>query len=468
MQFFWKYIDDLMGKGLEVSVIIELLFYVSASLIPLALPLAMLLSSIMTFGNLSENNELTALKSSGLSLYRIVKPLAFVAVCIAICTFYFANYVIPVANLKWHSLIFDIQNTKISTVITPGVYSHELDGYVIKVDEGEGNDFKGILIHDHTTPNEIKTVRAESGRIYKSANGAYLFFEMKNGSVHEELEPQSPNYSPDGVNHGRNSNHSARRSSFEQATYKIDITGFDLERSKEELLKDKHEMLNVFQIDYAMDSIKANGSKILNNFLKNIKNSHEYLASRSYIKHSIKKLDDQRKADVPNITVNYKNLTYDQKVKAINTAQAKLRKANRNIQGQGNFMKAMEKDMDNYMIEFNRKFALTVAIIILFFVGAPLGAIVRKGGFGAPVVIAALLFMIYFVLITIGDNLAEAGTVSPFIGMWFSSFVLAPIAIILMWSAANDIPINTRAFWWKFLLKYSITVRLYHLIRGRK
>ena len=108
------------------------------------------------------------------------------------------------------------------------------------------------------------------------------------------------------------------------------------------------------------------------------------------------------------------------------------------------------------------------SIINLFFVGAPLGAIVRKGGFGAPVVIAALLFMIYFVLITIGDNLAEAGTVSPFIGMWFSSFVLAPIAVILMWSAANDIPISTRAFWWNFLKKYSLSVRLYYLIKGRK
>ena len=142
MQFFWKYIDDLMGKGLSISVIIELLFYVSASLIPLALPLAILLSSIMTFGNLSENNELTALKSSGLSLHRIFRPLMVVVFAIALFTFYFSNYVIPVANLKWHSLIFDIQNTKISTRITPGVYSKELDGYVIKVEKGNESEFE--------------------------------------------------------------------------------------------------------------------------------------------------------------------------------------------------------------------------------------------------------------------------------------------------------------------------------------
>ena len=170
MQFFWKYLDDLMGKGLSTLVILELLFYISASLIPLALPLAILLSSIMTFGNLAENNELTALKASGLSLYRIMKPLTVVVFIIAFFTFYFANYVIPVANLKWHSLIYDIQNTKISSIITPGVYSNELDGYSIKVDKGTDDAFSGILIHDHTSPEVLKTIRAEKGRIYKSEN----------------------------------------------------------------------------------------------------------------------------------------------------------------------------------------------------------------------------------------------------------------------------------------------------------
>ena len=165
-----------MGKGLDVIVIVELLFYISASLIPLALPLAILLSSIMTFGNLAENNELTALKSSGLSLYRILRPLTAVVLIIAVFTFYFANYVIPVSNLKWHSLIFDIQNTKISTVLTPGVYSKELDGYAIKVDEGEGNYFEGILIHDRTTPNQIKTIRAKKKVTSTKLKMGWIYF----------------------------------------------------------------------------------------------------------------------------------------------------------------------------------------------------------------------------------------------------------------------------------------------------
>src|SRR5690606_33838880 len=160
MQFFWKYIDDLMGKGIETIYILELLFYVSASLIPLALPLAMLLSSIMTMGNLAENNELTALKSSGLSLYRILRPLTTIVLVISLATFLFANYVIPVANYKWHSLIYDFQNTKIASIIVPGVYTKEINDYAIKANsKNPDGSFGDITIHDKTHPNELKTVK---------------------------------------------------------------------------------------------------------------------------------------------------------------------------------------------------------------------------------------------------------------------------------------------------------------------
>ena len=442
MQFFWKYIDDLMGKGISVTIIIELLFYVSASLIPLALPLAILLSSIMTLGNLAENNELTALKSSGLSLYRIIRPLTAVVLIIATCTFFFANYIIPVANLKWHSLIFDIQNTKISTILTPGAYSKSLDGYAIKVDDGTEDQFTGILIHDHTNPAEIKTIRAEKGRIYKSENGKYLFFELKNGSVMEELAPQSPTYSPDGIEHSPESNRPSRRSTFLQSTYKIDLTGFDINHSQEDLFKDKHEMLNVFQINYAIDSMQRNGRSILDNFVLSIKNDHPYFQSVFYENNARPDVGIVAdKLTAPDTTIVFDKLPKVDRIATINLAKTKIRQKNENIDDQATFMSAMEHDMDKYLVEFHRKFALTCAIIVLFFVGAPLGAIVRKGGFGAPVVIAALLFMVYFVLITIGDNLAKSGSLSPFVGMWFATAVLTPIAIWLMRAAANDSPL---------------------------
>ena len=452
MQFFWKYIDDLMGKGLDVIVIVELLFYISASLIPLALPLAILLSSIMTFGNLAENNELTALKASGLSLYRILRPLTGIVLIIAVFTFYFANYVIPVSNLKWHSLIFDIQNTKISTVLTPGVYSKELDGYAIKVDKGEGNYFEGILIHDRTTPNQIKTIRAKKGHIYKTENGMDLFFELQDGYITEELSPEAPVFNKEG-DIIRSNTYPSRRSTFKQATYKIDLSGFNLNRSQEEMFKDKYEMLNVFQINYAIDSIVNNGRDVLQNFILNIKNSHPYFSSHEYLKNAKAHKKNDTMVTAIDTSLVFDKLTTAQKIEAIKSVQTTLRSKNRNIQGQLDFMTSMEKDMDRYLIEMNRKFALTISIIVLFFIGAPLGAIVRKGGFGAPVVIAALLFMIYFVLITTGEALAVNGTVSPFVGMWFATIILMPIATLLMRSAANDRPIFSTEGLSKYLTK---------------
>lgn len=444
-----------MGKGLSSMVILELLFYVSASLIPLALPLAILLSSIMTFGNLAENNELTALKSSGLSLFRIMKPLTGVVICIALFTFYFANYVIPVANLKWHSLIYDIQNTKISAILTPGVYSKELDGYAIKVDEGTDDHFKGILIHDHTHPEEIKTIRADEGSIYKSENGKYLFFQLKNGYVTEELAPQAPSFTPDGGLHpSKNNNRPSRRSDFEQATYKIDLSGFTLARSEDELFSDKHEMLNVFQIYDAIDSVKVNGGKIVDNFLMSLKNDHPYFQAASFKPDTLNKVNVEGIPIPPNKAMEFKDLTQQEKLMAVNATQSKLRRKNQNLEGQSEYIKGINRDIDGYWIEFHRKFALTYAIIVLFFIGAPLGAIVRKGGFGAPVVIAALLFMIYFVLISVGDSLANSQVVSPFVGMWFASMVLTPIAFILMRAAVNDSPVFDKDSWLRFFKRF--------------
>ena len=445
MQFFWKYIDDLMGKGLSGMVILELLFYISASLIPLALPLAILLSSIMTLGNLSENNELTALKSSGLSLYRILKPLTAIILIIAMGTFFFANYIIPVANLKWHALIYDIQNTKISSILVPGTYSTQLDGYAIKIDEGGENEFKGIIIHDHTSPTEIKTIRAESGKIYRSSTGKELFFELKKGSVMEELAPTPPTFNSEGAVTSLHSAHPARRSTFKQATYKIDLSGFDMNNSQEDMFKDKHEMLNVFQIYYARDSIQKNAKGIIDNFVQSFKNDQAYFLAEKYGQNDSEvAIDSMNTKEITTASkgiIDFSSLSKELKINSITIAQTKLRNRNERLEAQKTFVVSMKNDLNMFMIEYHRKFALTFAIIVLFFIGAPLGAIVKKGGFGAPVVIAALLFMVYFVLLTIGENLATSHSVSPFVGMWFPALVLTPIAFLLMRAAANDRPI---------------------------
>jgi lipopolysaccharide export system permease protein len=450
MQFTWKYIDDLMGKGLGAGVITELLFYVSAGLIPLALPLAILLSSIMTFGNLAENNELTALKSSGMSLFRIMRPLMTVVFFIALGTFYFANYVIPVANLKWHSLIFDIQETKVAALITPGSYSKELDGYAIKVEGGHDNSFTGITIHDYTDPTIVKTIKADSGTIFKSTNGEYLFFRLINGRISEELNSQPPIFQPNGMpHHGRGAFRPSRRTSFAVATYKMDLTGFNLNRSDQDMFKDEYEMLNVFQINDAKDSMQKLANATLDNFVTGVKNDHPFFQSLHHKPDSIRlnPVDTAFANVIPTAAVRMDTMSPDIRMAAINHAITKIRRRNQNLDDQHNFMVSLSENNDKFAIEFHRKFALTVTIIVLFFVGAPLGAIVRKGGFGAPVVIAALLFMLYFVLFSIGENLANEGVVSPFWGMWMPTVVLTPVAFILMISAANDLSVFDRKLW---------------------
>ena len=240
MQFFWKYIDDLMGKGIETIYILELLFYISLSLIPMALPLAMLLSSIMTMGNLAENNELTALKASGLSLYRILRPLTGMVLIIAFCTFLFANFVIPIADAKWHSLIYDFQNTKIASVITPGVYTKELDGYAIKVQsKNEDGSFNHIIIHDKTDPTQLKTIRAKGAELFKSTNNQFLYFNLKDGFMVEELSIQAPVFGQGGMRlDTQTASRETRRTKFEQATYKIDLSGFKVNKGNSENFED--------------------------------------------------------------------------------------------------------------------------------------------------------------------------------------------------------------------------------------
>jgi lipopolysaccharide export system permease protein len=437
-----------MGKGLSIWVILELLFYVSANLIQLALPLAILLSSLMTFGSFAENNELTALKSSGLSLYRIMRPLTYIVVLISISTFYFANYVIPVFNLKFHTLMYDIQNTKISSILTPGVYTKDFEGFSIKVEAYNDSVYKGITIHDYSHPSELKTVKAKEARIYKSVNGRFMFFDLQNGKILEELDIQNPLFLPDGSIQNP-SGRPSRVSYFEHGTYKLDIAGFNLNRTDEDLFTDKYEMMNVFQIHSVMDSLEKKKQQTLETFAKN--------SGKEFVSFNDKIVYNDPNSGLVQVqkvsSVQFKQLTEVDKLQARNIVISRLRRTNETVDNQDQFMEVLEKESDLYWIQFHKKLALTYAIVVLFFVGAPLGAIIRKGGFGAPVVVAALTFMVYFMFNSIGQNLAETNTVSPFFGMWLAGFFFTPVAWIITRAAANDAQVFSKEMWNKGLIK---------------
>lgn len=457
LQFLWVYIDDLMGKGIEVVILLELLFYVSASLIPLALPLAILLSSIMTMGNLAEHNELTALKSAGLSLSRILRPLIYITSLIAIGTFYFSNYVIPVANYKWHSLIYDIQDTKVATLLKPGTYSRELDGFAIKVKSEKNNHVEGITIHDFRNTSITKTVKAESGDIYKSENGKYLLFNLKNGRISEELNTQAPIFEFDGrLAKSLIHNRPSRRTSFKVATYKMELKGFKLNRGDQNLFKDDFEMLNVFQIKTASDTVQAEYNKMASLFADATMQQHAYFQSYKFETDTVNEKYLREHKKEANMLVPIKSIqamSQQEKLTAMNTVISRLTHKSEEFNSQVGALQMVSNKWDKFTIEFHRKFALTATIIVLFFVGAPLGAIVRKGGFGAPVVIAALLFMVYFVLMSIGESLASSNVLTPFWGMWLPSIILSPFAFLLMLSASNDLAIWDKRFWKKFRLR---------------
>lgn len=476
MQFLWKYIDDLMGKGLEFTVILELLFYVSASLLPLALPLAILLSSLMVMGNLGESNELTALKSSGMSLYRILRPLTVIIVCLAFGTFYFSNYVIPVANYKWHSLIWDIQEKKMTTFLKPMEYTQAIDGFSIKVEKIKNNHFKNIIIHDLRDKGELKTIVADSGEFFQSVNKEYLFFKLYHGNVIQELK-----HFPDIENKSQRTYFPSRKTYFDAATYKMDITGFKLQRSKEDLFKDKYEMMNVFQINTTVDSLQNEFRKIALSMVNNTKQKHAYYLAVDYLrrlhndtltKDSIRNLshnqlpmlkkekerarqmqlkktikkssytfqNERIRDSILALPVKYvfKQMPLKLRKRAINAMKSKLRLDLKVLENQLTLKENRKRNLKRFEIEFNRKFSLAFTIIVLFFIGAPLGAIIKRGGFGAPVVVAALLFLVYFVLISIGDNMASSYIISPFLGMWGPTFILIPFAFFLMIMGAND------------------------------
>lgn len=435
MQFLWKYIDDLMGKGLDMMIILELLFYVSASLLPLALPLAILLSSIITLGNLGENNELTALKSSGLSIHKILRPLSVVIVGIAIGTFYFSNYVIPVANFKWHSIIWDIQETKLSAFLKPGAYTQEIDGFSIKIKEGNNSQFKNIIIHDRRDASGLKTVTADSGEFYKSVNGDYLFFKLYNGESIEELASK-PSLDFMEKKTSNEQRFTGRKSTFRTATYKMNLTGFQVNRSQDEMFKNDFEMLNVFQINKTVDSLKANFVEVNKGLSRNTLSKHHYFQATSYKPLVVDSLDLIPFDSLPMYAVSEIS-DYDKK-QMFEELKTQLRTKINSLENQIDIEKSKNLNLRKFEVEFHRKFSLSFSIIILFFIGAPLGAIVKKGGFGAPVVIAALLFMIYFVLISVGDNMAKEEIITPFLGMWGPNFILAPFALILLRAAALD------------------------------
>lgn len=433
MQFLWKYIDDLMGKGLELSIILEMLFYVSASLIPLALPLAILFASIMTFGNLAEHNELTALKSAGVSLNKVMRPMLIFVIFLSVSAFYFSNYILPIANLKWRSIYWDILEKKPEFMLKEGIFYKEIEGYHLKVNKkNDDGTLEGILIYDFTAGSESRIIRAKYGEMLKAETNDYLFIKLNSGVIYEHVAPGK--FDKVHVDF--------QKSFFEEAIIKFDMVGFDLNKSNEDLFKQDHEMMNFVQLEQALDSLELVNDSLDHHFGENLKNQfvtfNNSLAPFYQPDSSQLQTNPQESMNQVDTLIYLDSLHVSQKIAAYTDAQEQFRSTNEMLSHQTMLLEHREQSMNEFRASWHKKFTLSFAIVILFFIGAPLGAIIRKGGLGAPLVFATLFFILYYILTIAGENMVDSGVVTPWKGLWLSSFVLAPLGIFLTYKATND------------------------------
>jgi len=455
MQFLWKYIDDLIGKGLEWNVISEFLLYTSASLVPLALPLAVLLASLMTFGNLAENLELLAFKSSGISLIRIMAPVMVISALISVGAFLFANNVMPVTNLKMRSLLYDIQQQRPELTIKPGVFDNTLEGYSIRIGERDSKTslLKDILIFDHTQKQgNTRVTVADSGFMRMSSDEKHLLLSLYNGHSYFELQKEKKD-----DRHIKT--YPLRRDKFDHQEMIIEMVGFGLNRTDENLFRNSYSMLNLNQLQHFNDSLTEEISGILDKFDRTIKVSltdrpKSLMIKRDYLMRDTAEAWNEEDRIVMQLHLDsaFSELNQLERRRAITYAINAARTNKSVITSNVGTSEWKWGRLRRYQIEIHRKFTLSILCLIFFFIGAPLGAIIRKGGLGMPVIVSVLLFIIYYIISMTGEKFVRESIIPPFMGMWISTVILVPVSIWLTIKAANDsviLNIETYFIWWK-------------------
>jgi lipopolysaccharide export system permease protein len=435
MQFLWKYIDDLVGKGLEWYIVLELLFYASSTFVPLALPLAILLSSIMTFGNLGEHYELVAMKSSGISLWKIMRPLIILSIVISGIAFYFSNNVLPIANLKFKSLLYDVRKQKLAFDITEGIFYDGMEGFVIRVGKKEKDDrtIRDVMIYNHLDKkgNTELTV-AEYGMMDATPDERFIIFNLFNGYSYQEQHKQKY------YRHNRQ----FQKTKFAEQYRKFDLSGFAMQRTDENLFKNNYSMLNIAQLKYTIDSLGLQYKKRKVDFSENFSKHHpNYTAIDSATFYSFVENDS--------VIDPFESLSKGDKIRVIERALNKARAVKSNIEWHISDYEGKRLWLAKHMVAWHKKFTLSFACLVLFFIGAPLGAIIRKGGIGLPVVMSVLFFVIFHIITITGEKSALAGAVQIEYGMWIASFILLPLGIFLTIKSTSDSPLLDFDIWKK-------------------
>jgi len=443
MLFLFKYIDDLIGKGFQWYVILELLSYQCAFQLSMALPLSMLLSSIMTFGNLGESYELVAIKAAGVSLRKAMTPLFIVVGLFSAGSFFFSDYILPVVNLKMGSLLYDVRKKKADFFIKPGVFNNTIPGYSIraKSKSEDGTTLKDLMIYEHASGGTASNVTfAKEGYIQNSADNNFMILELKDGVRYEDARAENAKrYDP---------RQQFTRFRFKETTTKFDMASFQMNRTDQDLFKSHHQMLNLKQLKFYSDS-----NRVYLDSLNKV-NSFESKRYVNYYSTYFRENSPGRTKSKISIADFEKN---GQQRIAINNALSQARQVkDMAVNREAEFDPYIEKDI-RYDLEWHRKFTLAVSCLLLFGVGAPLGAIIRKGGLGLPVVMAIIFFLIYHVIATLSEKAARDASLTPMWGMWMAIIVLTPLAIFLTYKSTSDsalfdvdqYKIKAQAIWYK-------------------
>jgi lipopolysaccharide export system permease protein len=437
LQFFWLYIDDIVGKGLDMLTIGRFVLYVCATLVPLALPLAVLLSSIMTFGNLGETFELVAIKSAGIPLLRFMRPLFITSIIICGIAYMFNNYFIPVAQLKMQTLKYDIIVSKPAFDIKEGVFYDKIDGYIIKIGkkEKDGATIHDILIyqHDYNLLQDFVIV-AQSGKMTISPDKKFLEFNLKNGWNYQEKGPRNT------------INTQLIRMGFADYKKVFDLSSFKLNKTDDSAFKNNYQMLNMRQLGTTIDSLEKTTASYR-------KQSRTLMSS--YL-HILNYLDSPWQSQPPVAKKDsFAQLVPDSALRSI------LEKTYSTI----NYIKpstdisalSYENDRKNlrlHLMAWHEKITMSIACLVLFMIGAPLGSIIRKGGIGLPLIFAVIFFVVFFLLNNFGRKFVKEDVMQPFSGMWMATFVLLPIGIFLTYKAMADSQLFNKEFYYRMLKKF--------------
>lgn len=434
MQFLWRFIDDFVGKGLGIGVIGELFFYASLTMIPMALPLAILLASLMTFGNLGERFELTAMKASGVSLLKVMSPLIVLVALIAIAAFFFQNNVLPVAQTKMWTLLYSMRQKSPELEIPEGVFYDQIPGYNLYVKEKnrDNGTLYHMMIYDLSKGfDNASVILADSGRLVMTEDKTHLVLRMWQGESFENLKEAEMS----------SANVPYRRESFD---YKEVLLKFDanFNRMNEDGMRNQYVGKNIAELQETIDSVRGEVDSIGSEYAKAVQSAG--LMSMPLTQGNDSTALGQAAARSLNVDSVFRGSTSAYALSYLQTALEKTKRQRQDYEFKGYAMADKRKTIRRHGIELQKKFTLSFACLVFFFIGAPLGAIIRKGGLGMPLVISVFLFIFYYIIDNTGNKMAREGRLEVWEGMWLSAAVLLPLGIFFTYKAVNDSAVFNR------------------------